>query len=117
LPGKPGQAPNPHSVIRHPGFTNDVIAAAQASQRNTGIPAAITLAQYALESGYGRHMPTGSNNPFGIKAKPGEPFVEQDTWEQDRSGRKFLLITPASFKIPLILTPARRAPAQNSPTD
>jgi len=90
-PARPGPKPSEPAARRHPGFTNDIIAAAQESNRQTGIPASITLAQFGLESGYGRHMPPGSNNPFGIKARPGEPFVEQATWEQDRSGRKYLV--------------------------
>lgn len=83
-------------ATRHPGFTNEIIAAAQATQRQTGIPASITLAQFALESGYGRSMPTGSNNPFGIKARSGDQYVEAWTHEEDRSGRKILI--KAKFK-------------------
>lgn len=95
---KPVKQPTPSATpsprvrrARHPGFSENIIAAAKDSHRRTGIPASITLAQFALESGYGKHMPRGSNNPFGIKAKPGEPFVLADTWEQDRSGRKFVI--------------------------
>lgn len=51
----------------------DVIAAAQLSDEQWKIPASVTLAQWALESGWGEHMPPGSCNPFGIKAKFGEP--------------------------------------------
>jgi hypothetical protein len=74
-----GIAPKPS----HGGgtFPADVIAAAQASQKTWNIPAAITLAQWAIESGYGKSMPSGSNNPFGIKAAEGEPFVEASTRE------------------------------------
>jgi D-alanyl-D-alanine carboxypeptidase/Mannosyl-glycoprotein endo-beta-N-acetylglucosaminidase len=35
----------------------------------------ITAAQWALESGYGKHMPAGSNNPFGQMAARGQPSV------------------------------------------
>lgn len=59
----------------------DVIAAAQASQHKWGVPAAVTIAQWAIESGYGAHMPSGSNNPFGIKARPGQPCVNCMTTE------------------------------------
>jgi flagellum-specific peptidoglycan hydrolase FlgJ len=55
--------------LTHP-IPADVIAAAQAADRKWGVPAAVTLAQWALESGWGAHMPPGSNNPFGIKALP-----------------------------------------------
>ena len=46
-----------------------VIAAAQAAARKWLIPASVSIAQYALESGWGAHAP--GNNPFGIKALPG----------------------------------------------
>jgi flagellum-specific peptidoglycan hydrolase FlgJ len=45
-----------------------VIAAAQAAQKATRVPASVSIAQYGLESGWGKHMPLNSNNPFGIKA-------------------------------------------------
>jgi flagellum-specific peptidoglycan hydrolase FlgJ len=60
---------------------DDIIAAARAAEKKWGIPAAISIAQWALESGWGRHMPPGSNNPFGIKARPGEPSVIVPTRE------------------------------------
>lgn len=44
------------------------IAAAKAAQTATGVPASVSLAQFGLESGWGKHMPANSNNPFGIKA-------------------------------------------------
>ena len=59
----------------------DVIAAAKAAQKTWKIPASISIAQYALESGWGAHMPPGSNNPFGIKALPGQPSVTVPTRE------------------------------------
>ncbi|MGU3387850.1 peptidoglycan-binding protein [Methylobacterium sp. D53M] len=58
-----------------------VIAAALASQTKWGVPASVTIAQYILESGNGAHMPPGSNNPFGIKASGGQPYVEVGTSE------------------------------------
>lgn len=45
----------------------DVIAAAKAAQAATRVPASVSIGQYALESGWGKHMPPGSNNPFGVK--------------------------------------------------
>lgn len=62
-------------------FPPTLITAAQAAQKKWSVPASITLAQWALESGFGRHMPTGSNNPFGIKASQGHPFVYAKTHE------------------------------------
>lgn len=62
-------------------FPPDVIAAAQASMRKWKVPASVSLAQWALESNYGRSEPAGSNNPFGIKAIAGQPFVTSWTHE------------------------------------
>jgi hypothetical protein len=58
-----------------------VVQAAQVSQRQWGIPASVTLAQWALESAWGSRMPPGSNNPFGIKARRGDPSVSTGTDE------------------------------------
>lgn len=49
--------------------THDALNAAMAGANATGIPASVTLAQWALESGWGAHEP--GNNPFGIKAIAG----------------------------------------------
>jgi flagellum-specific peptidoglycan hydrolase FlgJ len=46
-------------------------AAAQASQRATGVPASVTVAQAILESDWGRSTIAGANNYFGIKATSG----------------------------------------------
>ena len=67
----------------------EIVQAAKDAEKKYGIPAAITLAQYQLESGGGKHMPTGSNNPFGIKAKAGQPFVESETTEVDKNGNEY----------------------------
>jgi flagellum-specific peptidoglycan hydrolase FlgJ len=60
---------------------DSVIQAAVASYQKWSVPASVTLAQWALESNYGSQMPPGSNNPFGVKAKTGEPFVTAPTPE------------------------------------
>ncbi|WP_288935511.1 glucosaminidase domain-containing protein [uncultured Sphingomonas sp.] len=78
------------------GLTARVIAAAQATQARTGVRASVTLGQYGLESSYGKRMPAGSNNPFGIKARRGEPFVLARTREEDRFGRSYY--TMAKFR-------------------
>lgn len=62
----------------------DIIAAAQASERETGIPTSVTLGQWALESGWGKHSP--GNNPFGIKARPGEASNNLMTKEKSTTG-------------------------------
>jgi hypothetical protein len=75
-----GQAP-PTPAAGSGVFPAEVIAAAQASQETWKIPAAVTLAQWALESNWGKAMPSGSSNPFGIKATGSDPFVEASTRE------------------------------------
>jgi flagellum-specific peptidoglycan hydrolase FlgJ len=54
--------------LTHPFFMQ-YAAAAQAEERRSGVPASITLAQAALESGYGNR--SICNNVFGIKAQKG----------------------------------------------
>lgn len=58
----------------------EVIDSAIASQHHWGVPASISIAQWALESNWGRSF-SGKNNPFGIKALPGQPFTSRRTWE------------------------------------
>jgi hypothetical protein len=57
------------------GFAYDVVLAAQEASRKLHIPASIALAQWALDSAFGRLTPPGSNNPFGVKAVDGQPHV------------------------------------------
>lgn len=59
----------------------NVVAAAMAADARWRIPASVLLAQWALESGWGRREPPGSNNPFGEKAPAGEPGVSAPTTE------------------------------------
>jgi hypothetical protein len=59
----------------HDRFIGAAVPGAQRSDRETEVPAAVTLAQAILESGWGQFN-AGANNYFGIKAKPtGEPGV------------------------------------------
>lgn len=74
--GKPAPAPPGGAPSKDAAW-----AAAVASEKKYGIPAAVTMAQYQLESANGTRMPAGSNNPFGIKAKPGQDYVEATTKE------------------------------------
>lgn len=64
-----------------PNFSPSIIAAARLAQSKWLVPASVSLAQFAIESGYGKHMPTGSNNPFGIKAIGTQPYVPATTRE------------------------------------
>ena len=59
----------------------EIIAAAQAAQVRWQVPASISIAQWALESAWGASTPPGSNNPFGIKALAGQPYVNAETRE------------------------------------
>lgn len=62
-------------------FPTDIIQAAQASQAACGCWSSTTLAQWADESGYGRHIIPGSNNPFNVKEFGAGPYVESWTTE------------------------------------
>jgi flagellum-specific peptidoglycan hydrolase FlgJ len=66
-------------------FIMAVVPGARESQRKTGVPASVTLAQAILESDWGRSKLTReANNLFGIKALrgPGSAGVyEIETWE------------------------------------
>lgn len=65
-------------------FPKTVQLAAQASERESGVLACVTLAQWAQESGYGRWSMGPAHNPFGIKwpgLKSGLSYVVQRTWE------------------------------------
>ncbi len=70
-----------------------LVRAAQAAQERWHVPAAVTLAQWALESTWGHSTPPGSNNPFGIKAAKGQPFVMAPTTEEVH-GRRVHIIAP-----------------------
>jgi flagellum-specific peptidoglycan hydrolase FlgJ len=62
-------------------FIAQIAPGAQECMRVTKIPASVTIAQAALESGWGRKAP--GNNLFGIKADKSwtGPVVEFDTHE------------------------------------
>lgn len=91
-------APSPAPVAATgpftPGITPAAIAAAQAAQRRWNVPASITLAQYIQESSAGLHMPHNSNNPFGMKAGRGQPFVMARTREETADGRSVYIMAP-----------------------
>lgn len=103
-PAVPAPAPAPVATTSTgTPLPADIVAAAQASQAKWGIPASISLAQWAVESGRGKHMPPGSNNPFGIKARAGDASVVVATREVVRGQditirapfRKFASLTEA----------------------
>ena len=63
-------------------FPPEIIKAACLAEKTTGCPAELTLAQWALESGYGRYD-MDANNYFGIKwyATCKYPYVVKATKE------------------------------------
>jgi flagellum-specific peptidoglycan hydrolase FlgJ len=65
-------------------YPEEIILAATAAE-NAYYPygpfVSVSLAQWALESAYGRAEPVGSNNPFGIKAVAGQAEVVSMTHE------------------------------------
>ncbi|HEY9857253.1 MAG TPA: glucosaminidase domain-containing protein [Stenomitos sp.] len=66
-------------------FFNALRPAAEAAERQYGVPAAVTLAQAALESGWGQHA-IGGYNIFGIKGQGPAGTVSKSTqeWENGR---------------------------------
>lgn len=79
-----------------PSLSPSVVAAAQLAEKDWGIPASVSLAQYGLESGWGAHMPPGSNNPFGIKALAGQQSVMVPT--REFVGGKYVIVR-APFRV------------------
>jgi flagellum-specific peptidoglycan hydrolase FlgJ len=81
----PAEAPRAQApkwqTDRETKFPRHILVAAQHSQRLSGMPASITLAQWAEETGFGKRMPEGSFNCFGIKAVGDQPFVLAPTGE------------------------------------
>lgn len=77
----------------------NIIAAAQASQKKWRIPASISIAQWALESGWGKYD-LGVYNYFGMKApvdasgKPTVPFVTKRTREVNSKGQAYFIDAP-----------------------
>lgn len=63
-----------------PDIPKSIIAAAIASQTRWKIPASVSIAQWALESAWGKSL-SGKNNPFGIKALTGHSSTPRMTWE------------------------------------
>jgi len=56
-------------------------------QEETGVPAAVVVAQAALETGWGKTMVEAGHNLFGIKWTGRGPYVEVVTHEEDDRGR------------------------------
>ncbi len=87
----PAPAPSP-TVVPHPqlsaqgaAFIADLLAPAQRSRAETGVPVSVTLAQAILETNWGQSgLARQANNLFGIKGRPlpgPAGVVWMDTWE------------------------------------
>lgn len=71
-PERPPVPTPPAASALQARFIMDAVEPAQASQRETGVPASVTIAQAALESDWGRsRLATVGHNYFGIKASSG----------------------------------------------
>lgn len=67
-------------------FSPEVIKLAKESQAKYGVPASVTLAQYATESGYGKSwLAKNANNYFGIIGS----YNGQSVYRTDRKWRKY----------------------------
>lgn len=115
LPGTPGQAA-PASVAGVQATLGPIAEGDPAKffetarpyadqvERETGVPAALSLAIAANETGYGqRRYMAGENNFHGIQAQPGEAgAVPYRDWRPDGSGgQQFYEAAQRSFTSPL----------------
>jgi flagellum-specific peptidoglycan hydrolase FlgJ len=98
--GQPGTATLTHPAgasVEQARFILAAAEAAQASQRATGVPASVTIAQAILESDWGRSRLSAENqNYFGIKgsSRPGTAgIVAYETWEVE-GGRNVMRREP-----------------------
>ena len=67
-------------------FSPEVIRLAQETQAKYGVPASVTLAQYATESGYGKSwLARNANNYFGMTGS----YNGQKVFKTDRYWRKY----------------------------
>lgn len=87
---------DPPAIPPHPKVPMELILGAMQAERTYGVPASVSLAQWALESGWGKSMPPGSNNPFGMKARKNEtgPVVYVNTKEQRVDGSWYTIRAP-----------------------
>ena len=81
-------------------FPADVVHAAQASEHDSGCPAAVSLAQWAVESAYGAASMGDAHNPFGMKAAPGQRSVT--VWTKEFYGGAMHSVQAAFRSFPSI---------------
>lgn len=69
-------------------FIQKMLPHAAAAAEKLGVAPRLVLAQSALETGWGRHSPDGSNNYFGIKSRAGQADVTAMTQEYGPGGAR-----------------------------
>lgn len=73
-------------------FIDSIAADAVRSQKETGVPASVTMAQAILESGWGKSgLTKKGNNYFGIKGEGPAGSVTMRTREEDRNGNSYYI--------------------------
>jgi len=87
--------PAPPAVPHYRQPPSEIVALAQASQRATGIPASVNIAQWIHEGAWGEHTPKDSNNFFGYKEYDrSKPNVLAWTKEYDTTGKSHNKLEP-----------------------
>lgn len=81
-------------------FSDDVVRAAVSAQNKWRIPASISIAQYGIESGWGKHAP--GNNPFGMKPRKGKGDVQQMLSTTEFIKGKYVTVQQPFRKFPTI---------------
>lgn len=76
---------------------DDIAEAAKSSQRKWGVPAAVSLAQWRIESGNGTHSP--GNNPFGMKPRKGMNDPQQMLMTTEWSKARGYYKVPQPFRV------------------
>lgn len=96
-------------------FSPEVIRLAQESQEKYGVPASVTLAQYATESGYGTsYLAKNANNYFGMIASKSST---KKIWKNDRYWQVHDSMADSFDKHGQLLSSGRYAEATKGVTD
>lgn len=105
--GTAGAVGTPHKTpgnFTGKGIPPEIVSAAKSAQQTWGIPAEVSIAQWQLESGGGKHVPPGSNNYFGVKATKSQiangDYVEAMTNEFDKSTNRMMRVPQKFAKYP-----------------
>lgn len=82
-------------------FPDEVLRLAQAVERKHRIAACMTLAQWAVESAYGKRM-IGRANPFGIKWRTGCGYPAVDVKTHEYLGGKRIKVVDKFIDFPTL---------------